>query len=232
MISDRDDFRLNDEALTGFGMQSNAPEVRHLNENRIARELTTWTLPLTLRAQLGVHRAAGALGTLAPALWGRIRRQRPQLPSGLRVEVVEEFDQRTDAVWEAARGAFDVIPFRNSEYLNWRDRLLGYVSVRGDGTQARVLDLVADPGVAGIGANLLDRAAADLREAGCRTVECLQPRGHREERALRDSGFLLTRAGRVLQVTKTRHAQVPAILEVMADHNSPIHVMAGDLDHG
>ena len=197
------------------------------------RSLGVWVRALTVRAFLGAHRQGGVPHLAAASVTAATRRARALRSSATRtndVEVVTAFDDRATALWDAVRHEYDLARVRSASWLNWRyldpraglitafqltegDQLLGYAVVRRDGAHGRVLDLVTEPGAVGAGARLLERGVAELRRAGCTSVECVLPEGHREQPALREAGFLPTNSTRAVEVTKTRHAQTPDVLE-------------------
>lgn len=226
----------------------------------VQRPLNVWVRAFSPRAfavarlrRGGLRRPTWARVRAAVRLvWaGRSERSRATGSEGRsewEIEVVSTFDDRATALWEEVREEYALARQRDAGWLNWRygdpraglirsyaateaGRLLGYASFKRNGAEGTVLDLVTAPGVAGVGAELLEQGARDLREAGCTSVRCLLPAGHREEAALRSAGFLWTGGAQALVFQRARHEQLPEVLEVAADLDSPIHVMLGDFDH-
>lgn len=254
LLRDSEAVRQRREPSVGFDTIGNNERAIQMYSKRgqVRRSLGVWVRALTVRAFLGAHRQGGvphlARASVAAATQ-RARALRNSAPRTDGVEVVTAFDDRATALWDTVRHEYDLARVRSASWLNWRyldpraglitafqltegERLLGYAVVRRDGAHGRVLDLVTDPAAVGAGARLLERAVAELRRAGCTSVECLLPDGHREQPVLREAGFLPTNSTRAVEVTKTRHAQIPEVLEVFANPASPIHIMFGDFDHG
>ncbi|MDA0351904.1 MAG: hypothetical protein O3A10_06800 [Chloroflexi bacterium] len=248
LIKDRDHDRLAENQITGFGMMSNAPQVQHMNEGSVSREMTTWTLPFALRSYLSVHHAAGGPVQAARALWHRARRAPAPLPTPGRITVLERFDERADALWEAARHAYDVIPFRNSQYLNWRfarpfsgepvilglldrGRVLAYAVVRRAGDRGDLMDWLWRPEATAMVPALLDAAIEHLRASGARNITSWLPRGHRAERALRYAGFAPVGTQHILFGTRDRGEAAAGVLDVYEDPRSRLHLTMSDFDH-
>lgn len=254
-LRDQETERRRSQPSVGFDTVSNSARVKDMYRSRglIHRPLDVWRNAPDLRTFVGVHRGAGIRhllqATFEAATHTRRTRTRGDLPARWRIDQITAFDEQATDLWESIRSAFQLARRRDADWLNWRyldpragrivafgltegDRLIGYTVARIDQRGGRILDLVTRERDAEAGAHLLDRAVTHLRGAGCRSVECLLPGGHREEAALRAAGFLRSGEERMLQVTRTRHARTPAILEVMEDQSLPIHVTAGDFDHG
>ena len=160
------------------------------------------------------------------------------------------FDERATELWLRVEPEFDPAMRRFADFLNWRyldpragrisvftaaegDRLLGFAAFRTSGPEARVLDLVTDPTAPAVGRELLVQGAAAARQAGCRYLVCLLPQDHRDERALRDAGFLPTGAAHAINVARDRYAtHVPVFNEVLLDPAARLHITFGDFDHG
>lgn len=236
----------------GFDTVSSNQQVNEMYRERgyVFRPLTVWARPLDARAFLATHRRGGIahLGRTAFTAGVRRFRSQPSVATGQRVERITAFDDRATELWDRVRTQFEFARIRDAAWLNWRyldpragtievygtydgDRLLGYVAIRHSARAARILDLVTDPEAAGVGAGLLEHAVAELRQSGCRAIECLLPSPHHEEQALREAGFLPTAEVRPVRITRTRHTWLPEIIEIMDSTDAPIHVMFGDLDH-
>lgn len=141
LIKERDHARLVAGKAPGFDMLSNAPQVRHMNEpDLITRQMTTWFHPFRLRSYASAHYRHGGLPGLAGAVRRRLARRAATPRDPVRIEVLERFDERTDDLWEAARRSFDVLTFRDADYLNWRFArpLAGPVTILGLTEGARV----------------------------------------------------------------------------------------------
>jgi GNAT superfamily N-acetyltransferase len=175
---------------------------RFLDAGRLAREFSR---PLTA----GLVRAGGPIALRLVDLPGRLRRAR-----ALRLEALERFDERFDALWERAKPHLGIAVRRNAEYLNWRyvampthrhERLAavtatgevaGYVvwrPVPADGERiVRVLDVVWDPEHRGALETLL-LAVVDLARTE-RASQVLCAAAHPTlTRVLRSLGFVPNR---------------------------------------
>src|SRR5262249_31881605 len=120
----------------------------------------------------GLVRMAGPLALYLMDVPGRRRRS-----TTVRLDPVELFDGRFDALWDRAKAHLGISVRRTAEYLNWRyvampthrhermaavtsaGEVVGYVVWRavdaGDRPIVRVLDVVWDPRQGGVGETLL-----------------------------------------------------------------------------
>jgi hypothetical protein len=151
----------------------------------------------------------GPLALRLADLPGRMRRR-----SSLRLESLERFDARFDALWERAKPQLGIAVRRDAEYLNWRyvampthrhERLAaitargeaaGYVVWRpipaGGGLVVWVLDVGWDPGQRGVLETLLLAVVAAAREQHATQVLCVAAHPT-VVRTLRSLGFLHNR---------------------------------------
>ncbi|MDA0351903.1 MAG: hypothetical protein O3A10_06795 [Chloroflexi bacterium] len=247
LISDRDDARLRADRVTGFAMQSNAAQVRHLNRDRITRELDTWVRPFGWRSFVATHRNAGGWGQALRASVRRVMSRTPGLSAAARIEVLDRFDARTDDIWAAARDAYDVIAFRNAEYLNWRfarpvtghptilaifegDRALAYAVVRHAGGRGDLMDWLWRPDAAAVVPALLGAAISHLQQGGATDVTCWLPRRHDAEQALRAAGFARTGTQEMLFGIRNSAEERTPDLDVYDDPASTLHIAMCDFD--
>jgi len=252
LIKERDHERLAAGQVAGFGMISNAPEVRHMNDpEMVSREITNWVRPFGLRPYLAVHYRRGGLGKLVRSL-ARFRGNRaPPTASARRtgrIEVLQQFDERTDALWDSARRAFDVIAFRNAAYLNWRfaprlsgptkifgwldgERVLAYAVARATAGRGDLMDWLWEPGAEDVLPDLLDAVESHLRSVGAPHVTCWLPSGHRAEPALRAAGFAEVGTQEVLFGGRARPEAPIAALDICEDPARTLHMSMSDFDH-
>jgi hypothetical protein len=248
LIKDRDHHRLVAGQIGGFGMLSNAPQVRHMNEpNIISRQMTTWTRPFQSRRFAVVHLRDGGVGQLARAARRALTRRTPA-PAVGQIETLDRFDDRTDALWLQARDEFDLISFRDADYLNWRftpaqngrttilglvngERVLAYVALRLAADRGDLMDWLwvpeAEPDLPALLATSLHR----LRALGARRVDCWLPDGHRAEPALHAAGFARVGTQHILFGGRNHGESPPEVLDVCEDPTSKIHLTMSDFDH-
>ena len=152
------------------------------------RTLSRRGVPAALAAPL--TRAAGA----AQAAWQHVRLSGGR---GLRVERLDRFDERHDALTAAAMQDWSGYwcP-HDAEFLNWRycdhpsddyavmaadagDRLVGYTVVGAVQRTAVLMELVAHPDITAAAPALLAAALAHARAAGAQQLEAFAPRAWR-----------------------------------------------------
>jgi GNAT superfamily N-acetyltransferase len=176
--------------------------VRFLDAGRLARKFSKPALA-------SLARVGGPLALRLADLPGRLRRR-----SSLRLESLERFDARFDALWERAKPQLGIAVRRDAEYLNWRyvampthrhERLAaitargeaaGYVVWRpipaGGGLVVWVLDVGWDPWQRGVLETLLLAVVAAAREQHAIQVVCVAAHPT-VVRTLRSLGFLHNR---------------------------------------
>lgn len=233
-----------------ISMLSNAPEIRHMNwPDYVLRPVTNWYLPFRLLTYLSVHLRDGGPRQLVRSLSRRRQpRTHAQRSTTTRVEQLDRFDERTDALWESARGAFDIILSRRQHYLNWRfarggssnlrilgliraERLIGYTVVRRSWGAGQILDLLWEPTEPGAFARLIDAAVAQLRASGARDATCWLPTGHRGEPAMLAAGFARSGEQALLCGSPSSGESPPEALAVLGDPARTMHVTMSDFDH-
>ena len=233
-----------------ISMLGNAPQIRHMNwPDYILRPVTNWYLPFRLTTYVSVHLRDGGPRQLARSLARRLRPgRRPRRDTATRVERLERFDDQTDALWESARGAFDIICSRQAEYLNWRfasggssnidvlglfraERLIGYTVVRRSWGAGQILDLLWMPEESDAFELLIDAAVARLRATGARDATCWLPAGHCGEPALRAASFAMVGEQTLLCGSPSSGESPPEALAVLADLACTMHVTMSDFDH-
>ena len=162
------------------------------------------------------------------------------------LRTADSFDERVDALFESAAGAFVFIGVRSAELLNWRfadaragtytirlvesgDRLLGY-SVLSLGRQSRVLDLLTEGNRPDVADLLVADAVGAAKEAGASRIDCWLPRVHPYARILRrhrftswlpyDPALRLSRESLPRQKTAS-----------LLDPTAPVHLTMADADY-
>ena len=149
-----------------------------------------------------------ALPTIAMAAWGRLRsRVRPRRANDTTVRTVPTFDARFEAFLERATAAWDVIPLRSVEFLNWRfcdpragkftvrvaevaGEILGYSVVHAVGARGYIMDLLALPGRLDVVRTLIDDTISQLDEVGTAAIDCWMLREQPYARMLNQAGFV------------------------------------------
>ncbi len=126
-----------------------------------------WAKPLTSEPFLPnslcskwLRRPSGVIANMAMRLGSAELWQR--FPKGTRVEVVDRYDERFDALWLRAAKRFPILGDRSAEYLNWRfadapdlryraltlsdgnGRLCAYLVYQFDGATAHLADFLYD----------------------------------------------------------------------------------------
>ena len=88
--------------------------------------------PWRAAADRGGFVPPGAVAFAAMMLWGRLREGSGGKEAGSTVSELPAFDERFEPFWERASAAWDVIPVRSVELLNWRfcDPRAGDFSIR------------------------------------------------------------------------------------------------------
>lgn len=248
LIKDHQDARRRVQGLSGFSTLSAAAEVVHMNEpDMVTRPMTTWTQPFRPWSYAAVHAREGGIQQLMRASRRRWLTSSPVLNGSLRIEVLDRFDARTDEVWESARGAYDLIPFRDADYLNWRvragyrhqpaalavlegSRVLAYAIVGRTDDRGHLLDWLWRPGDEHVLPALLEAAADRLRASGAAGISCWLPTGHAAEAVLEQSGFARVGTQPILFGSRELSAGRPQFLEVYEDLDRPIHLTMSDFD--
>lgn len=232
-------IRRNQPGVLSISTPNDARADRYLPDPEGVRALPRWVLPLGFRGSLGVLRSGGLAATL------RRLRRRSVDGSRYRIEVIERFGDRFDALWERARPAFDLAKVRRSSYLNWRyadprsgrtlliaawvrDELAGYAVFRAALPAADLLDLVVDPAERQAAVALLEAGGAHLRERGTRSVSAAWPSGHPDEPALVVAGFV--QAGPALVVRVSRPEGRETDLREVLQPRARWHVTLGDFE--
>lgn len=163
------------------------------------------------------------------------------------VRQVDQFDERTDSLWDVASQAFQLSIVRRQAYLNWRyaDRragtfiiklaergedLLGYVVVRMSHGRGYVADVFALPERLDVVQSLVDAGVRDLDAAGASEIECWLPAHHPYWPAFRSAGF--THKRRTIPVSVRSSREYAAVFEMPfgGDPEAAIHITMGDSD--
>ncbi len=185
--------------------------------------------------------------TLVPAAlltiraWWQRRRQPP--PRDWRITTTEQFDDRVDALFEAAASKFDFVQERDQTLLNWRyadpragdytillaeeaEALLGYAVVRRAGSAGWVMDLLTLPDRLDVAQSLVAAATEVLED--CEAITCWVTSGHPYEPLIRAQGFL-DLGGYTGMMTRSTGADAERFAP-LATMNGRVHVMTGDTD--
>ena len=132
---------------------------------RVVGTMGRWTKPLRANEVLGGRVKNPALHALASTalnagLWLTSAETRRRRRAGVHAEIVDQFDERFDRLWEIARDKFEIIGRRDAAYLQWRfaecpevryrtlclcdnrDRLLAYLTYSQSHGRAYVGDLL------------------------------------------------------------------------------------------
>jgi len=217
---------------------------------RLANAIDVLTLPLDIAAQarqaLRSPRSALKFARLLSKMLGnRVRwRSARTSDSSLTIRTIDSFDERADALWERARRDFDFAVVRDSQYLNWRycdpragiyrvraaerdGDLLGFAVAAAVGTDARIVDLLAAPGEAGLLRRLIDDVAGSARHEGAARISIQCPRVHPYREVLHRLGFV--GSGSVPNIGfRPRNDSVLAFLGV--ERAARLHIAFGDTD--
>jgi hypothetical protein len=241
-----------------LGGHSVQPAILKLDERELrlqyANRIEALARPLTLRAALslaasrfdgarrGPHRELALPRWTAAQLRERIAR-RPATPWS--IAGAPCFDERTDAFWEEARGAFDFMVARTRDYLRWRycdpragdftvrladqgGALLGYTVLRVSRGRGYLADILALPGRTDVARSLIRDALDQFRGLGIGRADCWLPSHHPYRRAFAAAGFVHRR---IVGPTWTPLALPMSELAFLGnDPRAAIHYTLGDTD--
>jgi len=191
-------------------------------------------------ARVALTALRASLGRLPSRLGGRAA-------ASFRAEMVdlERFDDRTDALWEAAKAQFDFAVIRTQDYLNWRyadprsgrfelraaledGELIGYSVTKPYANPAEIVDLLVRPGRLDAVAALVGDAVARVEREGSRDIHCWLPQHHPYVGTVRSLGFL--DSGRDPSV-RYRAGQIdPEELAFLQEPLAAVHMTQGDSD--
>lgn len=229
----------------GISMLSNAPQVRYMTgDTLVGRPITVWTRPFGPRTVASAGRTAG-LAEAWRVVRARLRQGRAAAP---RIEVLDTFDARFDGLWDRAHSAFDIIPSRRLDYLEWRfarpasgtaeilalieaEQLLAYAIVKHRGEEAHLVDLVWDPARPDALAAVVSAAVRKARSADATLLTSWLPTGHVAEPTLRGAGFLATGRDEVLLGNGDGGETSEEVLELFTDQSRTMHVTMSDFDY-
>ena len=206
--------------------------------------------PWRAAADRGGFVPPGAVAFAAMMLWGRLREGSGGKEAGITVSELPAFDERFEPFWERASAAWDVIPVRSVELLNWRfcdpragdfsiriaeenGALLGYVVLHLVSTRGYVMDLLALPGRLDVVRRLIDDAVHILHEAGASAVECWMLREHPYAGVLRRARFVLLRRRSARETSLIGLTAPDASAEeraLIASPRTPVHLVRADFD--
>lgn len=240
----------------GFGPPSRNVRVpriyQNVNPEQASHPVRIWTRPFTPRGFVAAHLQGGGPRHLLSSLarWAGTPRSllaAPGDPGGdIRIEELDRFDARTDALWKAAKAGFDFAVIRDADYLNWRYRdpaggetlvlsavdrseehVLGFVVLKRTRDWANVVDLLIHPDHPEVASELLLAGLERLRAAGCRGVNCWLPPGHPNEAALRATRFLEMGRGTAVSFWAIGDE---SSLEALKAPSPRLHITVGDFD--
>jgi predicted N-acetyltransferase YhbS len=249
MLATQRDEQAAESRYVSFQTPSRSPQLLHMNDvpEHILRPLGMWVRFFSpweaAKADLRLRMFGALPGHVLRALRARATSPEPRVG---RVEDLDHFDARTDALWEKVRRSFGVARVRTAGYLNWRyaDRrggdsvivavldgpsVLGFAVFRRSGDEAQVLDLVVDADHRDVGRDLLEAGCVRMRASGARRVNCWLPPAHADEVSLRASGFVRAGTG-TLDFRRRDKAGPPAAVSVIEDPRTQMHITMGDFD--
>lgn len=246
--------RLIENGNLSFGAVSPNPQVRHMDQTAWElRPLTVWTRNRSVRSFAATQYRSGGLAQLARAALAFTRQRRvrgvaeAELPGG-EISELDRFDGRTDALWEGARGDFDIVTERTAGYLNWRhrdprggetlalsaqspERALGYAVFKADGGMVKIVDLLVEPGRTAVAAALLVAGVRRFVGAGYQQFVCWLPASHPYDAALRGAGFIATGTDHYIFATRAEQGPRPPAMQTLLDQPSTrFHVTMSDFD--
>jgi len=204
------------------------------------------------RSRRGGRRLANAAGYAALAVRSSLARRRGAAASAPSAVPVRAFDERVDRLWEEASPAFDFIPLRNAEFLNWRyldgrsghftalaveetpgGPLLGYAILRLWASRGHIVDLLARPGRPDVVRTLIDSAARSFVRNGASGTQCMLPVHHEYSSVLREAGFVRI-PGKSAEVRRkfgvSARLIAPSELAFLASPTVRLHITEGDSD--
>lgn len=222
-------------------------------KGKLRRPLRVWSRPLSPRSFVSVQLRSGGPTRLMRAAAAAAHRaslgaSRDDEPTALQVVELEQFDQRTDALWSEVRGQFDFARTRDSTFLNWRyadpragratilcaiedDEARAYAVVRPARRSLNLADMLVHPGHPAAGVAVLRRAAALDRARGASSIIAWLPPAHPDEAALTAVGFVATRATMVNEYFTPRGPEDSSgLLEPFTDPSLREHITIGDFD--
>lgn len=228
---------------------SRVASVRHMEVQHRALELRAWTRPLQAGSHLRAHLDHGGplevLRATGSAIAARVR---PSTAAD--VTRIERFDDRADALWEAARERFDLVRIRDAEFLNWRyadprggrrtilaafapgaagGPLLAYGVIRAASGVLRLSDLLTHPEHPRAGRDILAGAVALGRARRARAIVAWLPPDHPDEAIYRDAGFV-PRESFPVDYKVPRGVTAPEIADQLYRVDLRRHVTMGDFD--
>ncbi len=247
--------------LFGISEGSTHPRLIRFSRRRegralVANKVDRLTLPLDVGA---IARGGDGTGgrasprtllrggkTMLQMLITRLRWRPPsEAAPALRLQTVEQFDERADRLWEQAREVFDFAVVRDREHLNWRycdpragvyrvravddgDELLGFMVTGAFGRAAQIVDVLIVPGAEGALRLLVEDAIAQAREDDASSLTVMMPRHHPyRETFLRHGSIKSNRVGAT--GFSRKHRSTLGFLE--RDRKARLHVALGDDDH-
>jgi GNAT superfamily N-acetyltransferase len=203
--------------------------------------------PRSLRSLVAVPLRTVGWRQVARVLGEVVRRPFRRGPARFEGELVDldRFDDRTDALWEAAKPEFDFAVARTQDYLNWRYRdprsgrfelraaieggeLLGYIVTKPHADPAEIVDVLVRPGrLDALAALVRDAVGQAGRDSGA-DLTCWLPTVHPYAATLRRLGFYDT--GRDPSLRYEPAVMTADDLAFLLDPQLAVHVTHGDSD--
>jgi GNAT superfamily N-acetyltransferase len=184
-------------------------------------------------------RLATALNRLGhPPYWRRAR-------CAGSITTLKRFDDRIEALFDAAAEPFDFVVVRGEDYMNWRycdpaagvftlraaeqqGRLLGYLVFKIAEGEGYIADLLALPGRTDVVRSLIEDALHSFREAGVERAICWMTSRHPYHGILRRYGFV--DSGREAGFRCRAVSLDKSELEFLGDERARVHLTLGDSD--
>jgi GNAT superfamily N-acetyltransferase len=158
---------------------------------------------------------------------------------------LKRFDDRTDAVWEAAKTEFDFAAVRRQGFLNWRfadpragrfvmraaiedGEVIGYCVTKPYANPAEIMDLLVLPGRLDAVAALVSDAVRLIREQGRAEIHCWLPQTHPYLETVRALGFF--DSGRDPSLRYSPAVMGEEELAFLRDPGTRVHATIGDTD--
>ncbi len=165
------------------------------------------------------------------------------------VRSVAAFDERVDALWEAASKQFRLMVVRRAAYLNWRyadlrggnytikvaeqdGRILGYVVSRLSHGRGFLADLLAVPDRKDVVRSLVAESIGDLYKKGASEVECWLPEYHPYWDAVSRYPFEHKRRSIHYGIAPSKEYESDVSIAFREDKKAAIHITMGDSDLG
>ena len=211
------------------------------------RVLVLWR-PGSLRSLVSLPRHLAGWGHTASVVRAAIRgrfRRRPGPTFAGEIVDLRQFDDRTDAVWDAVKPELDFAIARTQDYLNWRyldpragrfearaaieaGEVVGYCVTKPHADPASIVDLLVWPGRLDVVEALVTDAVARIDRERRRDIRCWLPQTHPYAAVIRQLGFL--DSGGDPSARYSAETMADEDLEFLLDPAARVHVTEGDAD--